>query len=107
MFLELLLLASLAACVYWRYWALAGYWTSIGVPQPRYATFLFGNSAFTSLDYLGDRTHYNSLSVKQYKEFEGAPYYGTYAFGVTPAPVLVVRDLDIVRNVYGEGKNTN
>ena len=46
--------------------------------------------------------HSSLFSQRQCKEFADVPYYGTYAFGLRPLPVLTVTDLDMVQNVYGE-----
>jgi hypothetical protein len=94
--------ACLGAILYWRYWAKAYYWASMGVRQPLENTFLTGNSPLTRADVLQKKTHFHDVSLEQYKELRDAPYYGTYGFGLTPVPVFTVNDLDLVKNIFSK-----
>ena len=74
--------------------------------QPSYNTFLVGNNPISVSLGLGTE-HSITLSRKQYDEFKGEKYYGTYGFGSSAVPILILRDLDLIRSVLGKFKDYN
>jgi hypothetical protein len=68
MFLELVLLSiCLGAILYWRYWAKAYYWASMGVRQPKQNTFFFGNDTVTCWDVIRKKRHFHDVSLELYR----------------------------------------
>ncbi len=102
MLLEIvLLLVAGAAFVYFRFQYKTTYWANMGVRQPEKTPFINGNNCASAPEVASKKVHLNDISVAQYREFRDVPFYGTYAFGVTPYRVLTVTDLDLIKNIYG------
>ncbi len=71
----------------------------LGVPQASGNTFLLGNNVLMQ-SFFGLYPTFDT-SVKQYNEFAAEKYYGTYGIGLSPPPILVVKDLDLIRHIFG------
>ncbi len=80
--------------------------TKLGVRQPGYNNFLVGNNPLSASLGLGKENSI-PLSRRQYNEFAGEKYYGTYGFGLSATPILMVRDLDLIRHVVGMEHNAH
>ena len=76
------------------------YWRSKGVKQPK-VHFPLGNNSDTSPDVLLQKESIHGACKRQYREFEGEKYYGTYS-PFLATPVLHLRDLDLIQHVMGK-----
>ena len=54
---------------------------------------------FLNIMYSGLGVH--DIILRQYKEFKGERYFGTY-WPITGEPILTLLDLDLVQDVMGE-----
>ncbi len=72
----------------------------MGVKQPSYNTFLAGNNPLSAALCLGQLNSI-PLSKLQYDEFKGEKFYGTYGFGPSAFPIVILRDLDLIRQIIG------
>jgi hypothetical protein len=75
---------------------------TLNLRQPVKTYFLLGNNTFSCPEVMQKKVHSVQVSLEQYKEFRDVPYYGSYAFGLTPYPVLTVCDLDMIENVFSK-----
>ncbi len=69
--------------------------------QPSYNTFLVGNNPLGVAFSLG-KENSHVISKRQYREFEGEKFYGTYGVGPSAPPVLIVKDLDLIRSIVSK-----
>ena len=60
-----------------------------------------GNMSATFLSVMSKRLSLHDISQRQYKEFKGKRYFGTY-WPISGQPILTIRDLDLVQDVVGK-----
>ena len=71
--------------------------------QPKENTFIVGNNPMT-MTFFGVRNTFQTF-LDHYGEFDGEKFYGTYGIGFTPVPAIVIRDLDLIKQICGEETN--
>ena len=62
---------------------------------------MVGNNPISAAFGLG-KEHAITISKRQYDEFKGEKFYGTYGFGPSAFPIIVLRDPDLIRQVMGK-----
>ena len=92
MLLELILgvIVLILLLYVWMSWKFT-FWTNLGVYQVP-TQFPFGSAGF----YFKKKAHFIDVLIKQAKETKNLPYYGFYFMH---SPMLVVTDVDMVRNI--------
>ncbi|XP_052872306.1 probable cytochrome P450 308a1 [Anopheles cruzii] len=84
-------LAVLAVCLYFK-WSMS-YWQRVGKVAGPKPLPIFGNQ----LEQLTGKKHFGEIFEEMYRSFPQATWVGFYKFANRPA--IVVRDLDLVRDV--------
>ena len=59
------------------------------------------NRSATFLSLIYEKINMHDLVVKQYQEFKGEKYFGTY-WPISATPILTIRDLNLVQRVLSE-----
>ena len=59
------------------------------------------NRSVTFLSLIYKKINMHELFLKQYREFKGEKFYGTY-WPISAAPILTIRDLNLVQRVLSE-----
>ena len=62
------------------------------------------NLSVTFINVMVERLNMHDILLKQYREFEGEKYFGTY-WPISAKPILTIRDLDLVKQVLSEWNN--
>jgi hypothetical protein len=96
----ILLLVAIWGFFYWSFKAKSNHWTKLGIRQPESNSFPLGNNVITMAETRFGRKHMIDVMDEYYTVFKDVPYFGTYGMG--GRPILVVRDLDQLRNIQGK-----
>ena len=71
------------------------------------ATFQFptGSLTMTFVNILYEKLSIHDILLKQYQEFKGERYFGTY-WPISGQPILTLRDMDLVQHMMGKHNKT-
>ncbi len=95
-----LALSAFLAFLYIRFRQRCRHWDDRGVKVADGNAFPLGSAPMTSLDVIRGRLHFSDVIRRQYEENAGEKYYGVYG-PIGAAPILVLRDLDLIEHVLG------
>ena len=63
--------------------------------------FPMGTMSATFLHIMSKRLSMHDIALRQYREFKGERYFGTY-WPISGQPILTIRDLDLVQDVMSK-----
>ena len=64
-----------------------------------------GKPSVSMLNILYNKRSVHEIIKKQYQEFSGYQYYGTYS-SISGKPILTIRDLDLVQHILSKVANS-
>ncbi len=103
LFEAIVVIVALLLSYYWNFKSKQRFWSEIGVPSPPAPSFPRGNHPSLHPDVVSGKCHDSEVMVRQYKEFEGHAFYGTYT-GLTATPILYPRDLDLISRIFSRAE---
>ncbi len=104
MLLEIfLLLAAIVAYFYLKFKSRSNYWSKKGIWQPDWNSFPLGNNPISAASRQFGYTTLIEATEKLYKDAGDVPYFGSY--GMLGKPILMLKDLDLIKAVMGKQRD--